>query len=597
MRAIERLRIFDSDRSSRADPLEGLTLQEKALYLEVVTDSSWAKISRNPMLRDYFLHSRYADRAINLDAGGIFLGNNAQIASYDLGQAQWMEMDVAEGDKDKVNVRRPGSDDVSARHVCTADTSSLANVVLRDLLKGTVNVGKRITLTVERKAFFTGSVSLLVRDDAGDVTVLNLYNCVPSDALCRTAEKTFPAGTTILVKEPYLKCFNTGLLGLRVDNPCNVIIKRQSPPSLELEDKTALPTFYAASDQLVAAEACIEALSLNASPAVRAAAICSRAVVLHKLQRYAGALAEYEAALALEPDSEKAALGRGVALYELKRFAASVAVFSGLVARTGNSVLAQRELARAQSAMQNVAGFFNIRRGNSSLHDAVDFFGPIEVRAAGAKGRGLFLTADVKKDDLLFFEKVLVSRKVRDKTKITVALNWETRKTNSTSQHSVVSDLIYAAAHNEALNARLSLLADGSGATKSVPSIASIRDGTLLPVPPVSAFQVAGIVSTNAFGGSNAFGSNTKKEFSEEGDFTSIFLVTSFMNHEHVSRATTRTEMLDHDDDNDTSVLVFASRSMKSGTELTTTYSLDDSKLTSWGICATRPAILDLGMD
>lgn len=76
---------------------------------------------------------------------------------------------------------------------------------------------------VEQTYFSVAAINALVEDSAGDLINLVLYNYTPLTSTSEDAQRILPRGSRVAIKEPYLKCFNTGYLGFRVDNPANTL--------------------------------------------------------------------------------------------------------------------------------------------------------------------------------------------------------------------------------------------------------------------------------------------------------------------------------------------------------------------------------------
>lgn len=111
--------------------------------------------------------------------------------------------------------------------------------------------------------------------------------------------------------------------------------------------------------------------------------------------------------------AEKALFRAAEALYHLRRYAESVSVLETLCSRFPNNSEASTSLDRARKRFaEEQSGQYDfkvLQREAKQLRppqlDHATFVGPIEVKQAGKKGRGLFVTKAVKAGDLLFCEK------------------------------------------------------------------------------------------------------------------------------------------------------------------------------------------------
>lgn len=105
--------------------------------------------------------------------------------------------------------------------------------------------------------------------------------------------------------------------------------------------------------------------------------------------------------------------------------------------------------------------------------------------------------------------------------------------------------------------------------------MAAIRADNLPQSPPVSAATVYGIVNTNCFGN----GCSTDEAMAgDSSEFSALWFVLSFMNHEFAATKTTELTILSD------RAVVFANRDLEAGAELTTSYSEDPTRLSHWGI-------------
>jgi len=128
-----------------------------------------------------------------------------------------------------------------------------------------------------------------------------------------------------------------------------------------------------------------------------------------------------------------------------------------------------------------------------------NYYGPIEVRSAGRKGRGLFVTRDVMPGELLFAEKALVYGEATNGIDM-LAMDFSTDKGESGSQHNALIDLIKRASKDDKLNAQLSCLAyDNKSSNTVIPIMDAFRTGTFESVPTLSAGRIKGVMATNCF--------------------------------------------------------------------------------------------------
>lgn len=530
-----------------------------------------------PFEREQFIASK-AGLARDLDAGGRVVPEMQLLKNLTELKASYLQAEKnVRASAVKTYTKTPGLDEKSAQHVCTANVDLLTELPLRCLARGgAINTGRRITMRVLENPCYSSSIQALVRDVEGAVIKLALYNFLHATARCLDAERVIPPGCTIVIKEPYVKCQLDGSIGIRVDNPCNVVITRLAPPS-EGADAPAVRKYGNTLFQLCEFERAADAygVALNLKPATDIAVAClsNRAAALLRLNRFSEALTDCVAVRTLQPEHGKAIFRSGQALFQLRRYDEACAAYELALKSGPNSAIAS-ELQRAYNAVRGVTGHFD----KASLRDGVDFYGPIEIRATGNKGRGLFVTSNVKAGDLMFVERALGHCTPCAK-ETTFAANYTTMKTSNATQHALVTSLVLAASAHPSINSRLSYLAEDVSATTAntlgIPPMAAIRADTLPQSPPVSAATVYGIVNTNCFGD----GCPTDAAMvGESSKFSALWFVLSFMNHEFAATNTTELSILSD------RAVVFANQDLEAGAELTTSYSEDPTRLSGWGI-------------
>ena len=232
-----------------------------------------------------------------------------------------------------------------------------------------------------------------------------------------------------------------------------------------------------------------------------------------------------------------------------------------------------------------------------------NYVGPVEVRYAGNKGRGLFVTRDVQVGELLFAEKAFAFKEETD-TDTCIGADYYTKKVYKTSTAQINWDITMLINDDPAANARLALLAyDNKKPNDIIPSMDNFRSNTFHEVPVLSAKRVYEVTDINAFSfsfdkektakerkrlnnllrpGVEAFGSNIMSTSSSSSghrkrkDGTALWILGSFMNHSTIPSTWRRFfgQMM----------FVYASFPLTAGDEVSTTYSDDPETLKQWGI-------------
>jgi tetratricopeptide (TPR) repeat protein len=147
----------------------------------------------------------------------------------------------------------------------------------------------------------------------------------------------------------------------------------------------------------------------------RCAIRLNRAMAYLKCEYYEHALADASSIPADGKQPEKGLYRAGTALYKLGRFDECQRRLEGLLAEYPDNKPGQELLARVQRRIhEQQSGDFDfnamyeqVNRGQREL-DFATYIGPIAIKEAGQRGRGLFTTEAVKAGQLLLCEKPFV---------------------------------------------------------------------------------------------------------------------------------------------------------------------------------------------
>jgi tetratricopeptide (TPR) repeat protein len=239
-----------------------------------------------------------------------------------------------------------------------------------------------------------------------------------------------------------------------------------------------------------------------------------------------------------------------------------------------------------------------------------NFYGPLEIKWLGSKGRGIVLTRDVAAGELLLVEKAFVYRLDQGVDKsihFSPSVNFETNRYDKPSAHLMKTDLVALASKDPKANSLLALLAhDIKVPNVIVPHMDWFRSNVFPEFPQISAEQIGNAVSCNSFSFSlPEEPSRTVREdmtrtigigvdphdfikgyikrgqsrlTSPDDGGSALWLVTSFINHS--DKPNTLNEHFGQ------LKFVFANDFLKSGEELTISYgAFDESELKQyWGI-------------
>ena len=164
---------------------------------------------------------------LNIDMKGLFTGG--VFDDNETARSAYSKMAIMSNkltSKKEYGLTQNVPDSVSAGFISKKSINELNEVKsVRKLQAGIINQGVFICTTVVESVCRLVGINTLVEDSLGQLFLLALYNFVRDQSTNAECRKHIPVGSRIVVKEPYLKCFQSGKLGLRVDHPSNVEIK------------------------------------------------------------------------------------------------------------------------------------------------------------------------------------------------------------------------------------------------------------------------------------------------------------------------------------------------------------------------------------
>jgi hypothetical protein len=226
----------DVEKRSRADILQihqshkGLLIPDEVRANLSVTEeaflndlSTFEAIYPQELMTDDF-----QIRNERIKAGGVMMGNDREKMAHKDAIKKANSILEEPIDHDHEYFRRVYLDTVSSSHICSMSVTELQQILIKDLTEDSINNGKILWVKIEEPCYRLNSssaITALVKDSEGTLISLVLHNILPPGSTTNDAQKYLPIGTQIGIKEPYSKCFLSGYLGLRVDNPCNLEIE------------------------------------------------------------------------------------------------------------------------------------------------------------------------------------------------------------------------------------------------------------------------------------------------------------------------------------------------------------------------------------
>jgi tetratricopeptide (TPR) repeat protein len=166
----------------------------------------------------------------------------------------------------------------------------------------------------------------------------------------------------------------------------------------------------------------------------------NRALAFLRTQQYDAALSDLGFSDFSSDTNEKALYRAAQALYPLGRFKECWEVLQQLCSLFPNNAPGKELLERAHCRFfEQETGYYNFallqveaEKLKPPQLDHATYIGPIEVRSAGSKGRGLFVTNAVKAGDLLLCEKAFsyawVNEREEGGPKVTLLLTADTNR-------------------------------------------------------------------------------------------------------------------------------------------------------------------------
>lgn len=194
-------------------------------------------------------------------------------------------------------------------------------------------------------------------------------------------------------------------------------------------------------------------------------------------------------ALPAPPPNEKALVRAAEALYSLGRFHESCAALQQVRAHFPGNAQAAVTLARAQTRVrEQEGGLFDFRHMQAEARrrrpphlEHATYVGPVEVRAAGAKGRGLFVTRAVEAGELLLCEKAFAHAFVEEReegkersggsAKISLLMNVETNQGFMGGQADLIRMIVQKLQRNPSLAPGFTTLYHGNYEAVNTPEV------------------------------------------------------------------------------------------------------------------------------
>lgn len=112
-----------------------------------------------------------------------------------------------------------------------SDLSACTPMQISALHVGTTHSRRSIRGRIVVRPLLMASVMTVIEGEDGDVVKLAVYNLFPSGRKSiQDAEKLFPIGQMVIIKDPFYKLYQDGSCGLRVDDPQDIVFDNSTLP-------------------------------------------------------------------------------------------------------------------------------------------------------------------------------------------------------------------------------------------------------------------------------------------------------------------------------------------------------------------------------
>jgi len=256
-----------------------------------------------------------------------------------------------------------------------------------------------------------------------------------------------------------------------------------------------------------------EALEKDPEQNLHATILSNRAACFLNLKDYEAALKDCEAVLKIEQSHVKGNFRKAMSLAGLGNLKEARDLLGILITKGSEN---PNDLQTWQDAQEKINGRMKQREGSYDMmtlpfeplqqDDVENYCGPIKIARAGKKGRGLFLTRDVKAGELLLAEKALIVKFEKPNHDVRT-LHYEKSQMDDTAQSELSAELLSLISRNPSLNEKVSLLSSSSKSENpAIPAVEELLARVSTPIPHInpsfphlSASTLQGITSINSF--------------------------------------------------------------------------------------------------
>ncbi len=454
------------------------------------------------------------------------------------------------------------------QHSSLRDISELKPILLRDMKINQIHYGHYLECKTLAEPFYVTGMSLIVEDNTGEIENVMLYN-FNAKSYDINPSYLIPAGTKLIIKEPFLKLFacGNGEFGIRVETPTDVILINndffsQSTVSQSVDELIENGNLYFKKfDFYSSIRYYTEAFKKSNETNVRA--VLNRSASYFKLERYYLAYKDAEKAAQLDDKCEKAYYRMGKAAYEMRQFEVAEKNFKNFL-KYNKLQDAEIELKKCQDRVnETLTGDYDFKsivdqalKKENLFFDVADFkSNKIKVADVKNKSKGVIASQDIKKGELLVVSKAISSVFIDKNSKnYNIQINMPKNSFDMNDGSQNFSNIVYKMHSDPGLAKEIYSLYAGPDYARNDKINEHVID-----ISRISAIQ-----KYNSFTTENHFELSKKEEKNDVNKESGFWLFPSYFNHSCVGN-TIRIFLGDL-------LIMYAIRDIKKNEEITTHY-------------------------
>ncbi|CAF0734397.1 unnamed protein product [Brachionus calyciflorus] len=445
------------------------------------------------------------------------------------------------------------------KHACFKKWDELKKITLKEMYVNKVHEGRYLEAKIAYEPFCVTSIQTLIQDENGDLEKFSVYNL--NSNYDEDPKLLLPLGSTIRIKEPFLKLAADESITIRVDSPSDleIVILADIPKSIQ-DDSIFYEKFNKEGNEFFSQKKFLQAIrsytkALTLKNCVKS--YSNRALAYLKLECFQSSFLDAEKSVHLEPN-EKGYFRLGLSLYNMRQFEKSLEQFEKCLELNSQNKEAKQEIEKCHKRIQETKGIYDFsylirNSGKDNLRiDVADYVSDkIEIIDIPKKGKGVIAKVDIPKNTLLVGSKALsISYDCEFILKyVLVAYNLLNRTLDMNSRCQNLLNLIYKMRNDPFLSEKVYSLYAGKNFDRDFKMDPSIIDTE----------RIENIQSFNSF-------KSDDFRFVKEPilDNSGVWFIPSFFNHSCIGN-TVRIFFSDF-------VIIYTKRDIKEGEELTLSY-------------------------